>query len=304
MVNGVRRAYPGTLTGLKELGQGFTSIALESDDGLVFLVAKDACSARNRRVAMALLPEVAPQLPLPVPLPEWDVEAAPGLSFGAFAYRKLPGRCLTGADTSTGFAASLVEDIAAFLVVLHAFPAERALALGVRNAEWHRDNLTAAHVSVASYLSQVLTAGEQRTLEGWRMDFLDDRVCWSQPTALIHGDFWYQNILVNDDATRVTGVLDLAEAAVWDIAHDFATLRAGGDEFAIACIETYEKLGGDLGTNFLARIERHTEHWEGSLAGLEMALRFGDDAEAAESIEKLRASPVLSPGARNLLLSR
>jgi hypothetical protein len=43
------------------------------------------------------------------------------------------------------------------------------------------------------------------------------------------------------------------------------------------------------------------EHWEGSLAGLEIALRFEDYAEAKESIAKLRASPILNPAARNLL---
>jgi aminoglycoside phosphotransferase (APT) family kinase protein len=295
------RALPRPLRNLQELGQGFTSIALESDDGLVFSVAKDEYGARNRGIALALLPAVAPSLPLAVPTPEWSIDSAEDLPYGAYAYRKIPGRSLTAADTERGFANSLVQDLAAFLLALHTFPVDRALALNVRDAAWHRESLTSAHIAAAPFLEKVLSLDERRELEAWRVAFLNDPVLWSHPPALIHCDFWYENILVNDDATRVAGVLDLSEAAVWDIAHDFATLRAGGDEFAIACMEAYETLGGRLGRDILPRVERHTEHWEGSLAGLEIALRFEDYAEAKESIAKLRASPILNPAARNLL---
>lgn len=75
--------------------------------------------------------------------------------------------------------------------------------------------------------------------------------------ALVHGDLWYGNILVDPGHTRILGLLDWEEMAFDDPSQDFATVRHSGDTFSDDVLAAYARAGGAIDAGLLARREWH-----------------------------------------------
>ena len=142
-------------------------------------------------------------------------------------------------------------------------------------------------------LAGALTRPEWRALDRWWDGFLRDEAAPGAPAVLRHGDFWYENLLVDPVAGRLSGVLDFEEAGVGDPAQDFATLLHLGPRFAGQVVAAYQAGGGDLGPEFPRRLARHWQARE--FDGLYWAVLSAEPAEFAAAVRKLRAGPILSP---------
>ena len=110
--------------------------------------------------------------------------------------------------------------------------------------------------------------------------------------AVTHGDFWYENLIVDDQAAHIAGVVDWEHAVIGDRAQDLATQNLGS-EFTEAVLRVYRELGGRLDDEDRYRIRRLWElrHFYGVLYGI----RFKDEEEIVDSIRKLREGSVLTP---------
>ena len=279
---------------LSLLGEGFGSLALESENGVVVLVCKNEIGAESRRVSTVLLPELAPALPVAVPQQLWSVDVADGLPWGAWACEKLPGRPMTNADC-LAHEATLGHDIASFLSSLHAFPAELAIALGVPSREAFWAMLRKVHSDIDDTLRERLTLHEYLRVQAWWDAFATDEVLLAAPEAPVHGDLWPDNMLVSEeDGARLSGVLDWGDATVLDIAYDFAPLHHAGDGFATRCLEAYVEIGGVTDPTFEHRVRRYRELGGSSVFSLRAAVREDDEAELQDCIAKLRSSAVLA----------
>jgi aminoglycoside phosphotransferase (APT) family kinase protein len=171
----------------------------------------------------ALLPWLAPLLPLPVPVPRVVSEEP-----FTVRYAYLPGGACPGTSARHGTA------IGGFLRALHSVDADEAMWHGARDA-------AATYAEVSSTLSRmaddvvpllpghVAAAGEA----------LLARVATPPArTGVIHGDLGPEHIRVVDD--EVTGVIDWGDSCVGDPSLDLAWTTLGADEaFADAVVQAY-----------------------------------------------------------------
>jgi aminoglycoside phosphotransferase (APT) family kinase protein len=59
------------------------------------------------------------------------------------------------------------------------------------------------------------------------------------PKVPIHGDLWYENLLIDTESGRLTGVVDFDQASIGDPAWDLATQLHCGREFAEQVFDAY-----------------------------------------------------------------
>jgi aminoglycoside 2''-phosphotransferase len=263
---------------LRLLDVGFGSTVVATADGAILRIARHRRAAEGHARELELLPQLAGRLTVSVPQPRWRIEPDAEFPHGAIGYRKLPGEPMTAGDGTR----QLAEDVARFLRSLH----------GLRDVTATRQELDLGALRDATMpvLEPALSAAELATVIRWWDDVLADEDMRSFEPALRHGDFWYENLLVEDG--RLGGVLDWGGAGCADPAEDFATLRHLGDAFTEAVFDAY---GAD---DALRRRERR--HWQlRELYGIAMALELEDDEELADGIGKLRRGAIFSSWQRD-----
>ncbi|WP_350275939.1 phosphotransferase [Kribbella sp. HUAS MG21] len=166
-----------------------------------------------------LLPWLAPQLPLPVPVPE--------LTADGVRHLLLPGEPFTDGDERVG------RELGAFLKALHAVDVQEAVLRGALDAE----TATAEKAAVLrEFREQVvpLLPAEVRT----SAHELLDRVA-NVRTALVHCDFGPDHILMTDG--RITGIIDWTDAVIGDPALDLCwPLNGAPEAVAAGLLELYQ----------------------------------------------------------------
>jgi aminoglycoside phosphotransferase (APT) family kinase protein len=219
---------------------------------------------------IALLPELAPTLPVAVP--RFDLIARDGVA--CVGYRKLAGLpARSNLSERTG------HDLAHFLSALHRFPVERASALGVPcfdPARW-REHFASLCADFRRRVFPLLRSGECERAETvfarvQRLDFVP---------VLIHADLGPEHILCCDG--RVVGVIDWSDARVGDAALDLAwCLNGTPQELAAALARTY-----DVGTDVHERslFYHRLGPWYEVVYGLET----GQEQFVASGVEGVRA---------------
>lgn len=193
-------------------------------DGLLLRFPKREECAAPLLVEARLLHELAAALSVPVPRPELISDGCDAFPLPFFVYRKLPGVPLSEAALNGEAAASVAAQLGRFLSELHRFPIERAQAAGVPvySTDAWREHYRGFSTQIRKQVLPLLPPGEAAAVDAFWRDFLtDDRLFPFQPT-LIHGDLDDAHVLVNTQAARITGVIDLGDACVGDPALDFA----------------------------------------------------------------------------------
>jgi aminoglycoside phosphotransferase (APT) family kinase protein len=192
----------------------------EGWDNALFRVGADLVARMPRRAAAAALiaheqrwlPDLAPKLPLPVPLPvrigrpsqlfPWAWSIASWLE-GETAQRVPPRNLDAAARTLGGFLASLHQPAPADAP----FSPWRSVPLAERDAAFR------THLQAVGAL--VDAAGVWRAWES----VLSTPV-WPGPPTWIHGDLHPENLLVADG--RISGVIDFGDLAAGDPATDLS----------------------------------------------------------------------------------
>jgi aminoglycoside 2''-phosphotransferase len=270
------------------LDTGFGSVAVETADGVIFRVARHAGAAEGHALEARLLPLLRRRLPVAVPDPRWRVEPDAAFPFGAIGYRRLAGEPLTPALAEANRDA-IAADLGRFLVSLHGLSREA----GLPERDRVRDSFPRLCRDVLPVLRERLSAAEYDAMRRWARDFGADEEVDRFAPALRHGDLWYGNVLVDDAGTRVVGVVDWENAALGDPAADLARQLHLGEAFLEAVLGAY----GEVDDALRHRIRRRWELLE--FAGIRTAAALDDEDELAETVEKLRAGPILGAPAGN-----
>lgn len=280
---------PG-LAPLSILGEGFSSQVVETPGGIVFRIPRTPeAGARYAREAQ-LLPLLRPYLPVAIPEPRWFLSACEAFPHGVIGYPKLTGRSLDFADLrEPSLLPVYTAQIAALLLALHRIPAA-LLPLHdhwpVQVQVWQRQVDT-----VLPILQDRLREEEYRCVVAWWGEFLADKTLRDYIPALVHGDFWFGNLLAEDG--RITGLVDFENLALGDPAVDFAPLLYLGEDFYRQVLAAYLQQGGAVDPVFEHRLRAMWAVRE--FSGLEYAIRYDDPAELEDSLLKLRRGPILSP---------
>lgn len=187
-----------------EIDHGYDFEVAIVDDDWVFRFPRRSAVEEALEVEIALLPALAPALPVEVPSFE-HVSRKP-LFVG---YRLIRGGPLVDEDA---------EGVCAFLETLHAFDAS---GLPVERHDWveaYRDQCAEFERLVLPFLDKDRRAQAKRL-------FGDVETLVDFEPALIHADLEPEHLLVRDG--RLTGVIDWGDARVGDPALDYAWLLNG-----------------------------------------------------------------------------
>jgi aminoglycoside phosphotransferase (APT) family kinase protein len=290
----LQRAFPGltTVAPLSILGEGFSSRVVETPGGVVFRIPRTPeAGARYAREAL-LLPLLKPYLPVTIPEPHWFLAACDGFPHGVIGYPKLPGCSLDLPDLrDPSLHPAYAVQIAAVLLALHQIPPASL------PDPWHDPYLTWQRQAdtVLPVLKDRLKAGEYRRVAAWWGEFLADKTLRDYVPAVVHGDFWFGNLLAEDG--RITGLVDFENLALGDPAVDFAALLYLGEDFYRQVLAAYLQQGGAVDPGFEHRLRAMWAVRE--FSGLDYAIRYDDPIELEDSLLKLRRGPILSPAGLN-----
>ncbi len=253
---------------VRTIEDGWDSIVLEID-GYIFRFPRRPEVVEWVEREIALLPELAPVLPVAVPRFEYV-----GRDVSYVGYRKLEGMPATsGLGQLTGIS------LGRFLAALHAFPVERARALGVpffSPGTW-REWLERFCADLRSRVLPLLAAGERVLAER----LFDQAVGFEFTPVLLHADLGPGHVLCRDG--RVVGVIDWSDARIGDPALDLAWCLNGTPEaVADAVARVY---GADPDTQQRSLFYHRLGPWHEVVYGLDT----GQERFVASGLEGVRS---------------
>jgi aminoglycoside phosphotransferase (APT) family kinase protein len=276
---------------LRLLGEGFFSVALATASGVVFRLGTSPDVYARHEKEWRLLPWLAQRgLPTAIPSPLWLLPPGNAFPFGGIGYSMLVGHSLSEELFARGDRAALAEQIAAFTLAMHRLPAEEARALGVPPDPERLWNEAYRDVSLTA-LPELLTAAELMRLERWWEEFLADERMTAYAPVLVQGDMNHENLLVDETASKLLGVLDFEHATVGDPAHDFRHLHFLDTELLDAVLGAYRSLGGELDEGITYRFERYRQL--SSFSGVLRAWGRGEREPIKRAPERLRRLGVI-----------
>lgn len=245
MTDAMRRLLDRHLSGyevrtVERLGEGQDNAAYVVNGELVIRQSKaDDPNARGEAVEReaALLAVVSELSPVPVPRPIFVDEEA-----GVFAYRKLPGRPLNLHPVKEP--ARLAAPLGDFLSRLHTAPVERMEAFVPRDTYPLSELLEEAEGHYRDIVVQVPPAARRQIEEFLAADVPPD----PDRLTFCHNDLGGEHLLVDVEASALTGVIDWTDAAIADPAYDLALVfRDLGPEVYERTLAHYQGRHDDTG---------------------------------------------------------
>jgi aminoglycoside phosphotransferase (APT) family kinase protein len=224
------------------LGAGMDSIALEVNARWIFRFPMRATVEQQLFVEQRLLPAIAPRLSLPVPA--FTFAGKPDDGFGMYftGYEKLRGTPAVDVVPARVSFDAIAAQLGRFLSAVHGFPVAEAERLGARTSrletyfEELRTTALAGLDRVRSVAADAVVARLRRYLEQ-----LEPLPIAPWPLTLTHNDLAAEHILLDESATRVTGVIDWGDISIADPTIDFVGLFGwGGEPFVRTVLASYD----------------------------------------------------------------
>jgi aminoglycoside phosphotransferase (APT) family kinase protein len=193
---------------IRPLGKGWDNTAFLVNGTWVFRFPRRRVAVPLLEREVRLLPAVAPTVPLAIPVPELVGKPGGAYPWPFAGYRYLRGQTASAAPLPDSARSAMAEPLGEFLRQLHAFPTDRAAALGAPGDELGRTDVPMRIVKARASLAELERAGVLPAEEQRRLDKLID----SQPAAepappvLVHGDLYVLHLLV--EGTRLSAVID------------------------------------------------------------------------------------------------
>lgn len=275
---------------VKVLGYGFNSIAVQTDDDLVFRVARTAGTAQRFARERDILHVIRMRLRVAVPEPRWFAASSPHFPLGVSGYRKIEGQTLSPALLREDNVDKLAQDLGGVLAALHRMPVDSLAATSRTASDDMLTTYRAVREETSPALRERLSKTEYKRVDGWWQAFLSDERLMNHQSAPVHNDFWYENFLVDARAERLTAVLDWEFCDIGDPAVDFATLLHLGHDFTERVVAAYRSAGCVFEEPDRHRASRLWELRE--FYGVLYSVRFADEDELLDALRKLRAGPL------------
>ncbi|MEW5852478.1 MAG: phosphotransferase [Myxococcota bacterium] len=188
------------------LGAGWDNTVFLVDDTLVFRFPRREVALPGVRREMAVMPRLAPRLPLPVPAPVHLGTPCAEFPWPFFGCALVRGRESAEAALSDDARAALARPLGTFLRALHDADVHRTFRDDVPVDPMGRADMAARVPKTVARLVEL------RTLGLWDSPvprFLDGAARLPSPTprALLHGDLHFRHLLV-DEAGALSGIID------------------------------------------------------------------------------------------------
>ena len=227
-----------------------------STPGWIFRFPRNSVVVENLRKEQAVLPIVAPRVDFAVPRFEhvgnWDGQPYAG-------YRRIPGRPLSGRPfTGIKQAVEMAGFIAEALCSLHEVPTTLvAESCGVEpTIEAWRQRYLELRETVRARIAPILDSRILNAVERGFERFLDEELATLEDVALVHCDLGCEHILIGDDGSTVTGLIDFEDVTIGDPAIDFVGIYVTFGMEAVERVRDGYQRGLDV--NFVNRLRFYT----------------------------------------------
>jgi aminoglycoside 2''-phosphotransferase len=209
---------------LVELGRGADSAAYLLDGEWVLRFPVTANAQRTLHRELALLEDLAPALPLPIPVFAHVGRRDGQLLFAG--YRVMRGDPLTHERLCSLPAVAqrhILSSLAEFLKALHAYPVSAARRAGVTE-QLITGGYHAAQRDLPRQLAGLLTASEVAHLDELFAHYERTHQPSKAPRALLHSDLKPDHVLHDPASGQLTGVLDWGDVSLGDPDFDLAVI--------------------------------------------------------------------------------
>jgi aminoglycoside phosphotransferase (APT) family kinase protein len=217
------------LATLRRLGAGWDNDVWLADERWAFRFPRRALAIEGIEREIALLPRLAPQLPLPVPVPVFVGRPAEGYPWPFSGARLLTGHEIADARLDGDARLRLARPLAAFLRTLHATRLD-----GLPEDPFRRADMAFRVPATRERFTELERLGLWRaTRPVARVLERAERLPLPPAAAVVHGDLHFRHVLVAPDGAP-TAVIDWGDLCRADPAIDlvlvWTTLDADGRE--------------------------------------------------------------------------
>ena len=206
---------------IEPLGVGWDNVVWKINGRFAFRFPRRPVGVDCLQMELALLPTLAPLLPLPVAVPTLLGQPGKGYPWPFAGYALLPGRMAYTARLTEAARNELAVPLARFLQTLHAFPVAQAQALGAPPDKLGRFEMTTRVPQLQQLLQELVARGVLPSLGPWLGVVRRGKTAVSTQQTLVHGDLNIRNFLLND-AGQISGVIDWGDLHIGNPAADFA----------------------------------------------------------------------------------
>jgi aminoglycoside phosphotransferase (APT) family kinase protein len=206
------------INSLRPLAEGWDYAIWVANEEWAFRFPRREVAIPGVELEIVVLPQLAPQLPLPVPVPEFVGEPTEEFPWPFFGSRLLGGQELCDVSLDDRRRTEIGMELAAFLSALHDARVDFELPIdGNRRADM-ADRVPKTREQLA----------EIEQLGVWRRPPNVDRLLAEaerlrpppEPTAVVHGDVHFRQLLADDEG--LTGVIDWVDICRSDPAIDLS----------------------------------------------------------------------------------
>ncbi len=174
---------------------------------------------------LSVLPHIAPELPLPIPVPTLVGRPELDYPWPFLGYRMLQGRTACRARSSERARHDNAEALGAFLGALHSLTAERATSFGAGPDLFGHLELERRSKQTLERLDALESFGFALDFRALRLRAESSRDIALAPLAcLVHGDLYARHLLV-DERDRLCGVIDWGDVHIGHPGTDLAIAR-------------------------------------------------------------------------------
>jgi aminoglycoside phosphotransferase (APT) family kinase protein len=207
---------PATAT---PIGVGWDNTAFDVNGTYVFRFPRREAALLGLNFEIAVLPSLAPRMPLPIPCPEYFGQPDGDYPFPFVGYPIISGRTACSLALTDAQRTQSAAPLGRFLRALHQIEADEAAAMGaVPDFQGKAD--TAYHAPrIKNYLRELASKGLLERPE--RFDYILDGASELRHyrTTLMHGDLYVRHLLVDSDCV-LCGVIDWGDVNFGDPAAD------------------------------------------------------------------------------------
>jgi aminoglycoside phosphotransferase (APT) family kinase protein len=205
-------------------GTGWDNTAYRVDGKWVFRFPRREIAVDLLRREVAVLPALAPSLPLPIPRPTLVGRPDARFPWPFAGYRFLPGRTAEAARLGPAERLAAAPALAGFLRALHAFPVEEARRLGAEPDVHGKLDVERKLPELEERLATAVRLGLLPEAEPWRgiaRDVPAVRARRGGGHVLVHGDLYARHLLFGGE-DELAGVIDWGDVHVGDPAVDLS----------------------------------------------------------------------------------
>ncbi|MBO0998163.1 phosphotransferase [Bacillus sp. SD075] len=207
---------------IKQLGEGFDNTVIQINGEFVFRFPRRPIAVTLIQVENQLLPSIAGTFPLAIPEPIFFGKPSTLYPYPFTGYKMVKGHLPV--EGTLANKAESAKRFAHFLKVLHSFPVERAMRLGVQPDGMMRLDVSYRKKSLMENVSNLLKLGYFEQAYAVK-DFIEElgEPDVQHPISLVHGDIHIRNVLLDDEGV-LAGIIDWGDVHVGNPAIDFSFL--------------------------------------------------------------------------------